>query len=70
MSSLLSMVTMAPTLMGLLDMSGQHDVALPPRHSEDVFGLATVPQQQPQSHMPLQAYANYGMGPPQVGFCF
>ena len=52
---------------------GQHDVFLlppvTPRHSGDV-GLATVPQQQPPSQMPLQAYANYAMGPQQVGFSF
>ena len=52
----------------------QHDVVLPslltPRHSGGVAGLDTVPQQQPPSQMPLQAYANYAMGPPQVGFSF
>ena len=36
---------------------------------EDV-GLATVPQQLPQSQMPFQAYANYAMGPPQLSFSF
>ena len=70
----LSMVTLAPSLMGLPVISGQHDVVLPPlltpRHSGGVAGLATVPQQQPPSQMPLQAYANYAMGPPQVGFSF
>ena len=69
--SLLSKVTMVPSLMGLPATSGQHDVALPPlltpRHSRSVVGLASVPQQQPPSQMPLQAYA---MGPSQVGFPF
>ena len=32
-----------------------------------VVGLATVPQQQSQSQIPLQAYA---IGPLQVSFCF
>ena len=54
--------------------SGQYDVVLPPplsqRHSGGVIGLATVLQQQTLSQMPLQAYANYAMGPPQVGFSF
>ena len=57
--------------MGLPAMSGQHDVVLlpllTPRHSGVVVGLATVPQQQLPSQMPLQAYANYAMGPPQIG---
>ena len=73
-SSLLSMVTISPSLMGPPATSGQHDVVLSPllmpRHSGSVVGLATVPQQQPQSQMPLEAYANYAMGPPQVGFPF
>ena len=45
--SLLSMVTMAPSLMGFPAISGQHGVVLSPpltpRHSGDVVGLATVP---------------------------
>ena len=65
---------MAPSLMGLPATSGQHDVVLPPAltlmYSRAVVGLVTVPQQQPPSQMPLQAYANYAMGPPQVGFSF
>ena len=73
MSSLLSTVTMTPSLMRLPGTSGQHDVVLPPlltpQHSGDV-GLTTVPQQQPPSPMPLQAYANYTMDPPGVGFSF
>ena len=68
------MVTMIPSLMGLPATSGQHDVVLPllltPRDSGCVVGLATVPQQQPPSQMPLQAYASYAMGPPEVGFSF
>ena len=74
MSSLLSAVTMAPSVMGLPVTSVQHDVVLPPlltlRNSKGVVSLATVPQQQPQSQMPVQAYANYAMGPPQVCFSF
>ena len=57
--SLLTTVTIGPSLMGDPAMSGQHDmVLLPPltlRDSGGVVGLTTVPQQQPQ--MPLQAYA-------------
>ena len=66
------MVTIAPSLIGLPATSGQHDEVLPPpltpRHSGVVVGLATVPQQQTPSQVPLQAYANYAMDPPQVGF--
>ena len=66
--SSLSSVTMAPSLMGLPTTLGQHDVVLPspltPRCSGGVIGLASVPQQQPPSLMPLQAYANYAMGSP------
>ena len=72
--SLLLMVTMALSLMGLPATSGQHDVVLPAlltlRYSKSVVGLATVPQQKPPSQMPLQAYANYALGAPQVGFSF
>ena len=70
MSPLLSMVTMAPSLMGLWATLGQYDVVLTPRHSGGVVGLSTVPHQQPQSQMPLQAYANYAMGHAQVGYSF
>ena len=60
--------------MGLPVTMGQCDVVLPPplmpRCSGGVIGLATVSQQQPPSLMPLQAYANYAMGSPQVGFSF
>ena len=52
------MVTMAPFLMRLPVTSGQHDMVLPPlrslRKSGGVVGLANVPQQQPQSQMPLR----------------
>ena len=48
--SLLKAVTMAPSLMGLLATSGQHDVVLPspliPKDTRGVVGLATVLQQQ------------------------
>ena len=74
MSCLLSLVTMAPSLMGLPATSGQHDVVLSPlltpRCSRSVVGLATVLQQQPLFQMSLQAYANYAIGPPLVGFSF
>ena len=73
MSSLLSMVTMAPSLMRLLVTSGQHDALPPlltPRNFGGVVGLATVLQQQAKSQMPLQVYANYAMGPSWVGFSF
>ena len=65
---LLSTVTMATSLMGLTVTSGQHDVVLQslltPRNSGGAVGFATVPQQQLQSQMPLQAYAYYSMGLP------
>ena len=70
MSSLLSTVTLASSLMGPPVTSGQHYVALTPRNSGDVVGLAAVPQQQPQFQIPLQAYANYAIGPLEVGFSF
>ena len=72
--SSISSVTVTSSLMGLPTMLGQHDVVLPlpltPRYSGGVCGLASMPQQQPPSSMPLQAYANYAMGSPQVGFFF
>ena len=72
--SSLSLVTMALSLMGLPTMLGQHDMVLlpplTPRCSGGVLGHATVPQQQPPFLMPLQAYASYAMGSPQVGFFF
>ena len=72
--SFLSSVTMAPSLMGIPTLLGQHDVVLlpplTPRCSGGFLGHASVPQQQPQSSMPLQACANYAMGSPQIGFFF
>ena len=72
--SSLSLVTMAPSLIGLATTLGQHDVVLlpplTPRCSGGVLGHATVPQQQPPSLMPLHVYANYAMGSPQLGFFF
>ena len=60
--------------MGLPTTLDQHDVILlrplTPRHFGGVVALATMPQQHPPSQMPLQAYAIYAMGPPQVGFSF
>ena len=73
-SSLLTTVTMAPSLMGLPVTSGQHNVVLPQpltlRNNGGVIGLASVPQPQAQSQKPVQSYANYAMGPLQVGFSF
>ena len=72
--SSLSLVTMAPSLVGLPTLLGQHDVVLlpplTPRCSGGVLGHASVPQQQPPSSMPLQTYTNCAMGSPQVGFFF
>ena len=69
-----STVTKAPSFIGLPAMASKHAVVLPPpltpRLSGGIVGFASVPQQQPPSQMPLKAYANYAMGPPQVGFSF
>ena len=69
-----SSVTVAPSLMELPAALGQHEVLLPPplmlRGTAGVICLASVPQQQPQSSMPLQNYSNCAMGSPQVGFFF
>ena len=65
---------LAPSLMGLPATLGQCEVVLPPplmlRRPGGVIGLASVPQQQPPSSMPLLTYANYAMGSPKVGFFF
>ena len=70
--SSISSVTVAPSLMQLPTMLGQHDVVLlpplTPRCSRSILGLASVQQQQPPSSVPPQAYANYAMGSPHVGF--
>ena len=72
--SLTTTVTLPPSLMELPVTSGQHHVVLLPLlmpwYIGVVVGLATIPQQQPQSQMPPQAYANYAMGPPQLSFSF
>ena len=72
--SSISSVTMAPSLLGFPTTVGQHEeVLLPPlmpRCPGGVIGIASVPQQQPPSSVPLLAYANYAMGSPQVGFFF
>ena len=72
--SSLSTVTVATFLTGLPATVGQHDVVLIPplilRCSGGVIGLVSVPQQQPPSSVPLQAYANYAIGSLQVGFFF
>ena len=56
--SSVSSVTVAPSLMELPTTLSHHDVVLPPhltlRYSGGVLGLASVPQQQPPSSMPLQ----------------
>ena len=63
-----------PLLDGASSISGRHNVVLLPlltlRDSRGVDGLATALQQQPQSQMPLQTYANYAMSHPQVSFSF
>ena len=73
-SSLLSTVTVVPSLMGLPATSDQYGmVLLPPMtmsNSGGVFGHATVLQQQHQSQMPIQAYANYAMNLSQADFPF
>ena len=60
--------------MGLPAISDQYEVVLlppqMPRCHGGVSGLASMPQQQPTSLIPLLAYANYAMGSPQVGFFF
>ena len=72
--SSISSVTMAISLMGLPATSGQHEVVLLPplmlKCPGGVIGLASMPQQQPPSLMPLLAYTNFAMGSPQVGFFF
>ena len=72
--SSLSLVTVAPSFMGLPVTVGQCDMVLPPplipRCSGGIIGLATMSLHQPPSLMPLQAYANYAMGSSQVGFFF
>ena len=66
--SSVSSVTMAPSLVGLPATLGQHEVVLlpllMPRCPGGVIGLASVPEQQPPSPVPLLAYANYAMGSP------
>ena len=72
--SSLSSVTMASSLMGLPTTLGQCDMVLPPplmlRCPGGVIGFASVPQQQPPSLMPHQAYANYAKGSPTGRFLF
>ena len=72
--SSVSSVTMAPSLMGLHVTLGQCEVVQPPplilRGSGGVIALASMPQQQPPSLMPLLTYANYAMGSPQVSLFF
>ena len=72
--SSVSSVTVAPSLMGLPATLGHYEVVQPPplmpRGSKSVIGLASVPQQQPPSLMPLLAYANYAMGSQPVSLLF
>ena len=62
LSSGLSSISSAPSLMGLPATSGQCEVVLPPPLMPQcpwgVTGLASMPQQQPLSSMPLLSYAN------------
>ena len=73
-SSGLSSVTVAPSLTGFPVSLDQHGMVPPPplmlRGSGGVLGSVSLPQQQTPSSMPPLAYANYAMGPPQVGFFF
>ena len=72
--SLVSSVTVAPSLTGFPVSLDQCGVVQPPplmlQGSGGVIGSASVPQQQHPSLMPLLAYANCAMGSPQVGFFF
>ena len=72
--SSVSSVTVAPSLTGFPVSLDQHGMVPPPplmlRGSGGVHGAVSVPQHQPPSSMPPLAYANYPMGPPQVGFFF
>ena len=72
--SLVSSVTVAPSLTGFPVSLDQHGMVptppLMPRGSGGVIGSVSAPQQQTPSSMPLLAYANYAMGSPQVGFFF
>ena len=72
-SSGLSSVTVAPSLIGFTVSLDQHGVVPQPplmlRGSGGVIGSVSVPQQQTPSLMPI-AYAKYAMGSPQIGFFF
>ena len=74
--SLVSSVTMVPSLMGVFSNLGSDQCRvvqpppLMPRGSGGGIGPASVPQQQPPSLMPLLAYAYYAMGSPHIGFFF
>ena len=62
-----------PSILGLSAAMGQNDVVLPPplilmETVRGVVHFATVPQQQPQSQMPYQAYASYAVGSPEASF--
>ena len=66
---------MVPTSVGLVVTFGQYDMVLPPylipRDTvRGVASLATVPQQQLQSQIHSQLYANYAVGPPEVCLVF
>ena len=68
------MVTLASTSVGKITW-GQQDVSLPPQLIlRDTLrcsaGLTNMLQQHPESQMPSQGYANYAMGPQQVGYYF
>ena len=66
---------MITTPLGLAAPLGKWDVVLPAPlilkdKMRDIVCFASLLQQQPQSQIPSQAYANYDMGPPQVSFLF
>ena len=74
-SPITTTVTMTLTSVGLAELY-QHDVVLPPLLIlKDTLRCSisltfVLQQQQPQSQMPSQAYANYVVGPSWVSFLF
>ena len=67
-------VTLSPLSMLAAAWGQHHAVLLSPLILRNtiiyVVGFAIVPKQQPQSHIPSQAYANYAMGPFSGNFLF
>ena len=66
--SLVSSVTVAPSMTWFPVSLDQHGVVQPPPLM--LRGSVSVPQQQTPSSMPLLANVNYPMASPQVGFFF